>query len=706
MIALHDWNPVPQRIAVELEDATLPLLRRRLPRRERGPLLDALARVGVSVVDLGPADDWALEVAAEARDRGLTPVLEVSGHVRPRDLAGLPAVVRVPGALVADAAALGLRPQAAVPPSGVGRALADGAGSLLVEGGGRLADPDAVRRRLRRIVRRAEVPVAWSDRERDEMGVARALAAAAGGAVRLRGALLGLGGLVPLDLLLVNLHLHGFRPGDSGALRDLAERVAGLAGRGIPACWPVLGRDAFRTATGVHAAAVVKAGDLGGTGAADRVYSGVPAGDFGCRQILEVGPMSGRWNVVHWLREQGLEPTAERVERLLARAKAAEGTLADEDLREALEDAGPTPRRLMESRFGYIAARAVGAALEVGLFTAVHRGATDLASLGQATGCSPRGLRFLVDGLVAQGLLRRDGGRLRLAADARAFLVEGSPRYVGGMILQADTMWNRWSHLEQAVRRGAPPAAGIESDEDGGRYFAAFVEGLHNQNAPAAEEAARLVDPGAEVLDLGAGSAVWSLPFAAGADVRVTAVDRGEVLERVTRPWTRRRGVEDRYRFLEGNYRDVDLGEARYDLILLGHVLHFESRSGALDLLRRCQRALKPGGRVLVAEMLPDDERSSDFYGLLFGLHMLMLTEEGETFTRRELVDLVEEAGLWVEDWLEVPGPYPLLLASSQYCRKTRSVPGLGRTSGPISRSASPKRCQARSSSPVAPVTP
>lgn len=714
MIPLYDWNAAAAAAlppTVELQDGTLPFLRRRLPRGLRGAMLDLLARVGVASVDLGPADDWSLEAAAEAGARGLEPVVQPTRAWRAGALAELGVVVRVPPALLEEGVAVEL----AVPRSGaeeaIRRAGALGAGRLLVQGGPRLADPAAVAAhvgRLAQVAREHGLPLGWSERERDEMGVARALAALRAGAVRLRGTVLGVGGGVPLDLLIVNLHLHGLSRGDSRALKELAELVAEVSGRPIPHDWPVLGRDAFRTATGVHAAAVIKAGDRGDAWHADRVYSGVPAGDFGCRQAIEVGPMSGRWNVVHWLRQEGVEATPERVDRLLERAKAADRTLAPDELREVLDEAPPTPRRLMEARFGYISSRAIGAALEIDLFTAVARGATDVEALREATGCSARGLRFLLDALVAQDLVRRDGPLLRLAPDARTFLVADSPGYVGGMILQADTMWNRWSRLEQAVREGAPPGAGIESEEDGGRYFAAFVEGLHNQNTPAARAAAAVVDPGRDVLDLGAGSAVWSLPFAAQEGVRVTAVDREEVLERVTRPWTRRAGVEDRYRFLAASYRDLDLGEGRYDLIILGHVLHFESRARALDLLRRCRRALRPGGRLLVAEMLPDDARRSDLYGLLFGLHMLMLTEEGETYTRRELVDLVDEAGLWLADWLEVPGPYPLMLAtrSSANCRKTRSVAGLGRTSGPISRRPSENLCHARSSSPREPVAP
>jgi len=105
----------------------------------------------------------------------------------------------------------------------------------------------------------------------------------------------------------------------------------------IPLNYPVFGRDAFRTATGVHAAAVIKSYRKGDTELADLVYSGVPAGQFGLEQVVEVGPMSGKSNVIYWLEKRGLEASEETVSRIYDRAKQASAVLSDEEIMQMFE---------------------------------------------------------------------------------------------------------------------------------------------------------------------------------------------------------------------------------------------------------------------------------------------------------------------------------------------------------------------------------
>ena len=119
---------------------------------------------------------------------------------------------------------------------------------------------------------------------------------------------------------------------DLSALCEYCEVVSASTGVPIPVNYPVVGRDAFRTATGVHAAAVIKSFKKGDDELADLIYSGVPAGLFGMSQQIEVGPMSGKSNVVYWLESRGLEATDERVQRIYERAKSARGVLSEEEV--------------------------------------------------------------------------------------------------------------------------------------------------------------------------------------------------------------------------------------------------------------------------------------------------------------------------------------------------------------------------------------
>jgi 2-isopropylmalate synthase len=175
----------------------------------------------------------------------------------------------------------------------------------------------------------------WHGHQDRGLGVINSIAAIEAGADQVHGSALGVGervGNTPMDQLLVNLKLMGWIDNDLSKLGDYCHAAESSCGWTIPVNYPVFGRDAFRTATGVHAAAVIKSFRKGDTELADLIYSGVPAGLFGMRQVIEVGPMSGKSNVVYWLESRGIEATDERVARIYDHAKSASGVLAEEEL--------------------------------------------------------------------------------------------------------------------------------------------------------------------------------------------------------------------------------------------------------------------------------------------------------------------------------------------------------------------------------------
>jgi 2-isopropylmalate synthase len=177
----------------------------------------------------------------------------------------------------------------------------------------------------------------WHGHQDRGLGVINSLAAIEGGADQVHGSALGIGervGNAPLDQLLVNLKLLGWISNDLSRLREYCDTAARICGWTVPYNYPVFGRDAFRTATGVHAAAVIKSYRKGDQRLADIVYSGVPAGEFGLEQVIEIGPMSGKSNVIYWLEKRGIEPDETRVNRIYERAKAAHGVLEEHEILE------------------------------------------------------------------------------------------------------------------------------------------------------------------------------------------------------------------------------------------------------------------------------------------------------------------------------------------------------------------------------------
>jgi 2-isopropylmalate synthase len=181
------------------------------------------------------------------------------------------------------------------------------------------------------------VRIDWHGHSDRGLAVANALAALAAGADQAHGVALGIGervGNTALDQLLVNLRLMGAIDRDLTKLKEYCETVSEAVGVPIPPNYPAMGADAFRTATGVHAAAVIKAFKKQDVELANQVYSGVPAHWFGLEQKIEVGPLTGRSNVIHWLEKQGIPANAELVERILARAKHMDRLLTDTEILE------------------------------------------------------------------------------------------------------------------------------------------------------------------------------------------------------------------------------------------------------------------------------------------------------------------------------------------------------------------------------------
>jgi 2-isopropylmalate synthase len=186
------------------------------------------------------------------------------------------------------------------------------------------------------------IGIDWHGHRDRDFAIANTLAALDAGATRLHGTALGIGervGNTPMDLLLMNLVLMGFITRDLSALCEYCETVSAATGVPIPANYPVVGQDAFRTATGVHAAAVIKAFRKQDRELVDAVYSAVPASLVGREQQIDIGPMSGRSNVLFWLERRGIPASEALVDRIFSRAKRSATVLSESEIRAEI-DAG------------------------------------------------------------------------------------------------------------------------------------------------------------------------------------------------------------------------------------------------------------------------------------------------------------------------------------------------------------------------------
>ena len=191
---------------------------------------------------------------------------------------------------------------------------------------------------------REEIRVDWHGHNDRGLAIANSLAAIAAGAHQVHGAANALGervGNTPMELMLVNLRLMGLIDRDLSNLKTYCEKVAAATKTTIPPNYPVIGRDAFRTATGVHAAAIIKAMQKQDHRLADDVYSGVPAHLFGLEQQIEIGPMSGKSNVLYWLARHQIPADDTLVSRILDAAKQSARVLTDDEVRAFCTESAP-----------------------------------------------------------------------------------------------------------------------------------------------------------------------------------------------------------------------------------------------------------------------------------------------------------------------------------------------------------------------------
>jgi 2-isopropylmalate synthase len=186
------------------------------------------------------------------------------------------------------------------------------------------------------------IRVDWHGHNDRGLAIANSMAAIIAGANCVHGCAIGLGervGNTPIDQMLVNLKLMGIAPWDQqdlSKLKPYCQAVSRATGVPIPANYPVMGDDAFRTATGVHAAAIIKAYRKDDALLANTVYSGVPSHLFGLEQVIDIGPMSGKSNILWWLERRGIPTNDEVVDRIYQRAKQSDHTLSEAEILECV----------------------------------------------------------------------------------------------------------------------------------------------------------------------------------------------------------------------------------------------------------------------------------------------------------------------------------------------------------------------------------
>ncbi len=321
----------------------------------------------------------------------------------------------------------------------------------------------------------------------------------------------------------------------------------------------------------------------------------------------------------------------------------------------------------MQFVWGYAPTLAIETAVQHGIFDLLDKSPLTAEQIAKRTKTSLRGVNGIVDLLVSFDLLHRKGQRLTLTPESATFLVSTKPAYYGTLYRHISSqLLPSWLQLTKIVRTGRP-AKKVNARKDGAKFFEQFVESLFPLSFPAASalgqhlKIAKTRSP-ISVLDIGAGSGVWSIAVAKQSPhVNIRAVDWPSVLK-VTSRIAAKHGLAKRLTTAPGDFFEADFGQG-HRLATIGHILHSEGRARSQRLLKKVFNALAPGGTVAIQEFVPNDDRNGPPGALIFAVNMLVNTEAGDTYTFKEMSQWLKQAGFKNPRLLNVPSVSPLILA-------------------------------------------
>ena len=284
-------------------------------------------------------------------------------------------------------------------------------------------------------------------------------------------------------------------------------------------------------------------------------------------------------------------------------------------------------------------------------FTALRAGVFDLLTpeptaeaVAQKAGWTPRTARMLLDGLVAIDLVSKADGHYRNGDAVRACLLEGAPNDQRQIMLHRAHSWEGWSHLEAALQAGGADRA--SKHERSPESLRAFILGMADTGRTSAAAMLEKVDlrGRTHMLDIGTGPATYPITFMkAHPALRAALFDLPEVIP-ITREQVEAAGMQERVAYMPGDLATDNLGTG-YDFIHLSNVVHMLGPDANTALVRRCFDALEPGGMLLIKDFLIEPERPGPPFSLMFALHMLVHTAEGDVYTRADAQAWTDAAG-------------------------------------------------------------
>jgi 2-polyprenyl-3-methyl-5-hydroxy-6-metoxy-1,4-benzoquinol methylase len=334
----------------------------------------------------------------------------------------------------------------------------------------------------------------------------------------------------------------------------------------------------------------------------------------------------------------------------------------------AVATAPPSPERFFETLQAYQRTAALRAAIELDLFTAISKGAHDVRSIAAACHASERGIRMLCDYMAIIGFVDKKAGTYELAPDAQMFLTKGSPAYLGGIVefIASSEISSNFDRLADTVRRGTvPETSNTVSTEN--PVWEKFARAMVPMMFPTAQEIANILEiPSGgrmRVLDIAAGHGIFGITLAQrNSNLEVVAVDWKNVVK-VASENAAKMGVGAQHKTVAGDAFTVNWG-TDYDIALITNFLHHFDAKTNVTFLRKVADSMNPGGRVVVLEFVPFDDRINPPMAASFVMNMLAGTPSGDAYTYAELSDMLIDAGWKDPKEHRLQGPETVIVAN------------------------------------------
>lgn len=334
-----------------------------------------------------------------------------------------------------------------------------------------------------------------------------------------------------------------------------------------------------------------------------------------------------------------------------------------------------TSDRIQDVLYGFTRSKLAFAAIELDIFSKIKAGHNTLNALLNQLEADPRALRMFLDGLVGIGFLTKkpntDGKppervEYLLPEDVEHFMTTQSEGYLGGMVEHCRRLADNWAQLSDCIRTGMP-SGGAQSLAHIEEYFSGLVKGLYVSNFSTAKKLATALafsstEKNCHILDVAGGSGVWSIAMLeADKTSRATILDYPTVIE-VAKQYVERHGLGERFEYLPGDLEVLDYPKKQFDLAVVAHICHAIGPKSTADLINSVAGSLKPQGRIVVVDFLPDVDRAMPGWPLIFGVNMLISTDEGDVFTRQQYQTWFQNAGMALVDVFELDSEVSVII--------------------------------------------